>query len=252
MTEESLPMNKIWEGTQFVKASELDAFYCMKVSEILNYMQDAASTHATQLGVGYQEMRAAQLFWVLSWVRLEFSHFPTFGHRVTVRTWHKCPYGMLSLRDFQLLADGVEFCRASTGWLVVDATLGKAVPLTRLPYVIPYSPEEVALKTLPEKFSFAAPPSIASRTVRYSDIDVNRHVNNARYAEFLMDIYPLEHHRNFQLQTLTISFQQESKYGDTLEIGLETNSDGHLIEFRKNNSPLTVLRARATWQERQR
>jgi acyl-ACP thioesterase len=243
-------MTKIWEGTQLVKASEVDAFYNMKVSEILNCMQDAASAHATQIGVGYQEMLAARLFWVLSWVRLEFSHFPTFGNRITIRTWPKCPYGMLSLRDFQLLTDGGEFCRASSGWLVVDLQSGKAVPLTRLPYVIPYSPEQVALDILPEKFNFTVPAITATRPIRYSDLDVNRHVNNARYAEFLMDAYPLEHHQNFQLQNLTISYLQESKFGNVLEIGLDTNSAEHLIEFRKNNPPLTVLRARATWKKR--
>lgn len=242
-------MQAIWESSQIVKASEVDVFNRLKITEALNYLQDAASAHATQLGLGFREMHQAGLFWVLSWIRLEFSAFPHFGNQVIIQTWPKCPYKMLSIRDFILkFADGTEFCRASSAWLVVDAATTRAVPLERLPQKIAYQSERVALSVLPEKLTASPTEVVASRTIQYSDLDVNMHVNNVRYVEFVMDCYSLDFHRTHQLKTLTMSFLQETKYGEQLNIALARNGNQHIIEQNKNTPAVAVWRGIVEWQ----
>lgn len=244
-------MESIRESRQVVTAAEVDLFGQLKVASLLNHLQDAAAAHATQLGLGYRAMAQAGLFWVLSWLRLELTTLPVFGQPYILQTWPKCAFNnLISLRDFRLKAeDGTDLARASTGWMAVDSRSGRAVPLERLPVPIPYLSHLAALAVQPEKLLFQVDSPPLQRTVRYSDLDVNQHVNNARYVEFLMDCYDLAHHQAWRLHTLTINFLQESKSGATLNMAIDTNGSEHLIEFSIPPNT-TVLRAKATWTRR--
>ena len=60
--------------------------------------------------------------------------------------------------------------------------------------------------------------AIASVTVRYSDIDVNGHVNNSRYVGWIMDSYPVEYHRNHSVFSLEANYLGETIGGDAITI----------------------------------
>jgi acyl-ACP thioesterase len=55
-------------------------------------------------------------------------------------------------------------------------------------------------------------------TVRYSDIDVNHHVNSARYIGWLLDSYPAEFHRDHTLTTLEVNYLGETRWAETLSV----------------------------------
>ena len=65
------------------------------------------------------------------------------------------------------------------------------------------------------------------RAMRYSDTDINGHVNNTRYADFVCDALRLEGlPRSRFLSELQIGYTAESRAGDvlTLEVGEQGGS----------------------------
>lgn len=54
--------------------------------------------------------------------------------------------------------------------------------------------------------------------VRNSDIDIHQHVNNTRYAQWILDSIPMSWHLSFQLLQYEISFLAETKSNDVLSI----------------------------------
>ena len=209
------------------------------------------------MGAGIAEVLGQGLFWVLSWVKLEVASLPRFGEGFSARTWPKCRFKLFSIRDFLFSGnDGEVFCRATTAWLLVDVKTKKAVSAQRLGERIPYQEQEHALRCFPERFEVEHDGrSVFTRQVRYSDLDVNRHVNNARFTEFLMDCYPAKHHRNHQLSSLTVAFVAEAKDGDELDLCLvdsSENGSGDFIEGRDARSGKPVVQALIEWMPAER
>lgn len=236
-----------------VAAHDADSAGCLRVSSVFNHLQNAAAMHAGKLGVGITEVLQQGLFWVLSWVKLEFAFLPRFGDEFTIRTWPKCQQKLFFIRDFLFAGSNSEvFCRATTAWLLVDVKTKKAVSGQRLREKIPQLGAEHALRCYPERFAIEdAGRSIFTREIRYSDLDVNRHVNNARFVEFIMDCYPLEHHRRHRLRSLTVAFVAEARHGDELDLRLSAipgDGSDDFVEIRHNRSGKALVQAAVQWK----
>jgi acyl-ACP thioesterase len=105
---------------------------------------------------------------------------------------------------------------------------------------------------LPGKFpEFPQTNKVYSKEIKYSDIDLNKHVNNAKYLELLSDCYDESFHRENKIKTLIVSFISESKYGDLLEVYKNSNSKNekaHIIEAKNLSTEKSVFNAMVEWQ----
>ena len=245
-------MEAIFECSLKVRAHDTDSTGKWKVSSAFDCMQDMAAAHAEGLGVGLGDVLRRGMFWVLSWARLEFTSFPLFGQDFRAKTWPKCEQKLFSIRDFLFLdGQGNDICRATTAWLLVDIKTKKAVSARGLRSGIPYQEGTTALDCLPEKFcSREDAKAVYTRPIRYSDLDINRHVNNARYIEFFTDCYGVDHHRKNQVKSLTVSFLAESKHGDELHFRMSEgagNGSGHFPEVCNAAAGTPVVQAAVEW-----
>jgi len=246
-------MNSIYRTSLRIPPSDIDFSNRLKVNALFNYVQNAASAHAEQLNLGYREMQAAGLFWVLSWMRVELDGYPHYQQEVTVTTWPKGRYRIFSLRDFLFsTAEGEVFCRARSAWLPVEASSKRVVSLDRLPRPVPYNPDRTALDELPSKIPEGEKlEDVYEHQIRYSDLDLNQHVNNARYVELLWNCYPLEFHRDHRLRALTFSFQSESRYGDRLILSRGADPlalNRHRVAARQAEGERVVFQALVDWE----
>ena len=245
-------MLPIFECPLRVQAGDADGSGRLKASSVFNHIQNLAAIHAESLGAGIEQILKLGMFWVLSWARLEFARFPMFGDELSAKTWPKCRYKLFSIRDFLFLdKNGDVFCRATTAWLLVDLKTKRAKSAMCLPSGIPYQEGEHALCCYPERLD--SPPdctTLFTRLIRYSDLDVNRHVNNARYTEYLMDCYGEEHHRKQQIRSLTIAFVAEAKYGDEIALCMARGANEgslHALEVRNAGTNKPVVQALVEW-----
>ena len=160
----------------------------ISLTSILRYFQEAAFIHANNLGVGYNILSEQNIFWALSSMWLETDNkLPGFNEQITVKTWPRGVNKLYSLRDFQLFHNKMEIARASSQWLLVDVKSKRIVRPDRFMETIPFSENRV----FNNDFSPIEPIKIKNlteeRKVRYSDLDINRHVNNIRYVEWILD-----------------------------------------------------------------
>jgi acyl-ACP thioesterase len=242
-------MKPLWETTLKIRAFDVDANNRLKVSTIFDYFQDAASNHAEELKVGYTDLIPKGYFWVLSWIKLEIIHYPKFMEEVKIETWGKKQHKLYSMRDFKMmdLYENV-FCKATTAWLFLDA---KSLRPKIMPQLFPdviFLEEKSAVDELPKKFqNITQTEKIFSKKITYSDIDLNKHVNNAKYVEFLNDCYDDKFHSLHQLKTLTASFISEAKFGDSLQISKQIQNETHFIEATNLNTEKVVFQALGEW-----
>jgi medium-chain acyl-[acyl-carrier-protein] hydrolase len=242
----------IFECHLKVNVCDTDITGKLRVNSVFNYIQKLASAHAEGLGVGFGEMVSLSMFWVLSWVKLEFIFFPVFGDEFSAKTWPKCRHKLFSIRDFLFCDKGGDvFCKGTTAWLLVDLKTKKAKNPVCLEDRILYQQSMDALNCYPKRFhSERHGETVFTRRIRYSDLDINQHVNNARYIEYLMDCFEVDHHKRHKIRSLTVSFVSEAKYGDEIDLRLFGNSEeglSHFLEVRNAKSDEIVVQSMIEW-----
>ncbi len=245
-------MENIREERFAVRAHEVDFTNHLKVSSVFNYMQDAASAHADDINVGWKDLYKNGLLWVLSWVKVEFSGCPSFEDEIKIVTWPKDRYKLYSLRDF-LMYDkkGEIFCKGATAWLVLNASTMRITDAKNLPIEIPYRRDMSAMESLPGKQSFNGDTGKEfSREAGYTDLDLNQHVNNAKYIEFITDCFPQEHHIEKRIKNIEVTFISETKYGETIDILIKSDGESNFAELKNRDSGKQVLQAKMEWEKK--
>ena len=76
---------------------------------------------------------------------------------------------------------------------------------------------------------------------KYSDIDINGHVNSIKYIEHILNLFSMDTFKEKNLRRFEIAYVAESYYGETLGFYLEEkNENEYDIEIRKNNQEVVV------------
>ncbi len=213
-------MNAYFENTYLVDSRKVDLFGMLRPSALLADLQDIATLHGTQMGVGRETLTEQYgAFWMLvrSWYRLDRPIYA--DEALTIRTGHRGAGGAMVYRDFDLFVDGTPVGEAVTCWVV--ATLAgrtllrsKSIPeLVASP--VPPQTKSITLGKIPQ------PPALQlleQRLVRYSDTDVNGHMNNARYADVACDAVNYAAMEGQFLSSLRVNYLKECFVGQELQV----------------------------------
>jgi len=245
-------MNPVWETTIKIRAFDVDFSGKLKVNSVLDYLQDAASNDAERLSFGYSDFVSKGLTWVLSWAKFEFKIYPEFMDEVKIQTWGKKQFKFYSMRDYLMYNSKDEIiCKGTSAWLLLDSKTLRPKILTQLYPEFKMLDAKDALQDLPQKIIPSAQTEIVYSTqIRYSDIDLNQHANNAKYIELMLDCFDQEFHKEHTIKSLTVSFNSETKFGDQIQLmkGIENEKSlTHYIEAKNLNNGKSVFQALAQW-----
>lgn len=245
-------MNPIWENKFRIRAFDVDANGRLKVNTILDYFQDAASNDAERLNFGYSNFVPRGLTWVLSWAKFEFFHFPKFAEEIKLQTWGKKQHKLYSMRDYLLFnSEDESICKGTSAWLLIDSKSLRPKILPQLFPDIKMLDSKDALSDLPQKIIPTTQTKIIYSTqIRYSDIDLNQHANNAKYIELMLDCFDQEFHKTHTIKSLTVTYIAQSRYGDEIQLSKGTEKDiplTHYVEAKNLSSSKMVFQAIVEW-----
>lgn len=168
---------------------------------ILNIFQDVASVHAEEIGVGYSDMLAKNLYWVLSRVKFDIIKQPTPNQSVIVETW-PLEKGRIDFdRDFLITStDGEVLIKGTSKWCVID-TVNRSLQRTDN---VNYLGEYCSLKNYEDRFNKILLPEnepqiCFEHKVAYSDIDHNQHMNNTNYATLVSNATNCKSYSHFEI-----------------------------------------------------
>jgi len=242
-----------FEETRKVRGSDVDFKNRLKLNALFNYMSDAAWMHAEKLQLGYLDLLKAGYFWVLSWAKVELETYPEFGQSVKIRTWPQLLYKHFVIRDFLFSnsATGESLGCGRTAWLLVSRKTKHSVDPSQSGLAFQLGNYKAVMPDLPERIPVEEDATpIYSRRVVISDLDVNQHVNNARYVEFLLDAYIPADFKERQPRSLVLSYLAELRFGADLEVRKSTirqNPETHYLEGRLGNYAQPVIQGVLQW-----
>jgi acyl-ACP thioesterase len=241
----------VWREKFQVRSSDIGYHGIMRVSNLCSYFQEVAGRHAEHLNVGYTHMRSMGMAWVLSKLAIEITGFPAWGEDFYLETWPLGNERIFYRRDYRL-DDGKEtLVSASSYWIPLDLH-------NKRPKLIPI--DETVLRANQGRYglnrAFESIPAVNANnmsepvTARYSDLDQNRHVNNARYVEWIFDYLWPDIPANGMPRFFEIEYKQEVKPGDIVHFNKSTSENPAgtwLVEGIIEGTSQTCLRSRITY-----
>ena len=228
-----------------IEDNEVDCFGNLKPSMILFFAQDMAGRHCVELALDYDTMAAKRLFWAVIRHRVQVSRMPRRGETVILETW-PMPTTRVAYPRATVAMDknGNELFRVISLWVIMD--------LDTRAMILP-GKSGVDVCGLLRGSELSAPGSLMpkvlenseKRTVRYSDLDRNGHMNNCRYLEWVTDLLPSVFHKDNKMKEFTVCYLSEAREGEQLNLSWEQGEDGIVrIEATRTENALSAGHSR--------
>lgn len=213
--------------TQFTPMSnDCDCFGRLKPSALLGIMQEAAGDHCLDLQVTYEDLAPRGLFWAITRQHIQITRLPKYRETITIETWPGTTSRVAYPRStIGYDADGNELFRAMSLWVLMD--------IHSRSLVVP-GKSGIALTGIVRGNELPVPGALAARTlnaqtlrsVAFTELDRNGHMNNSRYLDWMMDLLPGEFHAEHPVKDFTVSYLSEVREADAVELHYELTGDG--------------------------
>jgi len=206
-----------------VKSYHSDQNGKLTLYSLFHFLQECAWDNARINNFGFEYLEQENAYWVLSRVLVQLDEYPEWKDEISIKTWPKGTDGFFALRDFLIYKNDKIIGRAATSWLILDRTTRRPKKLDNFNFIHENFLNESAIDRKPGKVSFdAALSQIDSRKVYSSDLDVNKHVNNATYVRWITDSILTE---NEEIKEFEINFISELMLNDQFNVSVTDNSD---------------------------
>lgn len=219
-------MEPIYRTQYSPTSNECDCFGRMKPSAILGLMQEVAGAQCVELQLAYEDLAPKGLFWAVTRQHIQITRLPGFREPIRVETWPGNTSRVAFPRStIAYDADGNELFRAMSLWVLMD--------MNSRSLVLP-GKSGIALNGVTRDGELPVPGSLApktlsacvQRTVKFTELDRNGHMNNTYYLDWMMDLLPGEFHREHPISDFTVSYLSEVREGQSVDVHYELASDG--------------------------
>lgn len=221
-------MSVYYEKEFLVDSRSVDMFHHCRPSALLGYLQEAATQAALELHASSPEIyEKYHCLWMITRIWAQLDAPLHWNERFTVRTWHRGTLPASTYRDYDLFRDGKRLGQATSVWVLVDADSRKLFPMRNLEEFQGTDGGELrkdirlrGLK-LPERFD-----SREQRPMRYSETDINGHINNVHYADFACDALHMERRDPGKFaSSFQVDYTDECLAGEVLTIDCAIRDD---------------------------
>lgn len=236
--------NKVGSYEFVVEPFHTDLTGRLTMGVLGNHLLNCAGFHAADRGFGMATLHEHHYTWVLSRLAVEMFEQPKAYERFSVQTWVENVYRLFTDRDFAVLnAEGRPVGYARSIWAMIDLQTRKPADLLTLHggSITDYICGKACPIEKPGRIKVTNGEVAGKLQVRYSDIDINGHVNSIKYIEHILDLFPMDMLRGRGIRRFEMAYVAESFYGDWLTFTREEVRPGEYdIEVKKNQAEVVV------------
>lgn len=215
------------------------------------FMLQSATRHAEERGFGYTYMTQNNRAWVLSRMAIEFFEYPKNDTHFYIETWVANVNRLFTERRFAFTTeDGKPIGYAKSLWACIDLETRKPMNILTLDSMVNLIDAE---KTCAIDDLSKIPPIQnngkldTSFVVRYSDIDINEHLNSMKYIEHFVNVFDLKVFQQNEISRIEINYVAEGKYGATIDIFKQEVADKSFVLEMRNNEK-TICSSKVNWR----
>ena len=205
-----------------------------KLSDMFTEFANIATAHALSFG-GWDTQYKDQYGWIIAKMRVKVHQPIRFDEEVTLRTWITMGSAVVHPRQYEVVdSDGNVLVEATSNWTLIDLVRRRISIPKRVGLTFPEEickPGSIEIETNfddEEGYEF-----VEKRQVRYGDLDVNGHLNNAKYIEWVCDCIGYDVFKEYFVEDISIQFKKETGPNEVLV--LEKYCNENIVKVRGLN-----------------
>ncbi len=220
-----------------------------RAADLMRLMQEAATLQSEQYHLTRKELVSRGQAFILSRFSIDFPSCVRYFEQLDTETWPcTSSRGVAFDRCFEIKRASARVsdteqeepdlrlpvARAVSQWALVDYINHKLIRVEDA--AITFTREESVTPSIPLRFRIpkaAQFRDIGEHPVVYTDIDVNRHVNNTRYCDIYCDFLPMEDAagNRYRVASVAIAYLKEAVLGDTIRVTRTDAPDGQGLYY---------------------
>lgn len=216
-----------------------------------NAMLNAADYHSSDRGYGVAELNKSHKTWVLSRLVIELEEAPVAYDKLSIETWVESAMRYFTSRNFAVSnADsGKVYGYGRSIWAMIDTDTRQPADLLSVKDGLIEKYVDTDKSCPIDKVSRVVvsheAPFVREFVARYSDVDINGHINSVKYIEHILDLFDIDYYRSHLLQRLEIAYVAEAHEGDTLRLYMEQKEEGEyrVRMTKKGKKEVEVVRS---------
>lgn len=226
-------------------AGDFDVCDRIRPITILDLFQEAASRHAHENHIGYEDLMPKNIIWVLAASHYILEQPIPLSSEVIVRTWMH-PNGYVeTIRDFEIVSPhGKRYVRGTSKWCILDFRTKRILPMRQIEVHGEYI-QEFAFQHPLEKISIKDDLIIykkESYQIKPSDLDHNQHMNNTRYSELLYNLLRLQ--KDEEIVELRTDYIMQLFLDDLVDLTLYQDQEDYILLGEKNKKKAFIMRCK--------
>ncbi len=233
-----------------VQFSETDFTLKLKLYALVNKMQETSSLHAEELGMGYEELDKHNLGWIISKYRINIESYPKWEDTITIETWPSGKDKLFAMRSFCIYNQHKEQIGSIySAYVLIDSKTGRPQRTSAMPKGLPATIEEGAQELVRLRIP-KEPISVCTRRVHYTDLDINMHMNNACYVQWIEDCFPLDQHKNKKIKDIQVNFISGATIGEEVVVSVykdKESVDTYYLQGKEKSEEREIFKARVEW-----
>lgn len=242
----------IYEASYKVRSYEVDYNEEASLSTICNYFQETAGLHAKKLEFDISDLQKKGLTWILYKLQVKVHKFPKRWETIQVKTWPSTGDGLRAYRDYELYNKSEELLAVGLSqWMVIDIQKKRPVKMPEELMNSRFKTDSHVLELNKNNLNKLSTDDASFITsVGLNDLDMNRHVNNVRYIDWITGYHLHDPENPKKCDELTIQYAAETAAGDQIYLARmpETDLSG-IINYTlfKNDDMHVIANAKTHW-----
>lgn len=211
-------MEPIYSQNFTISDVHVNCFGYLKTSMILYFAQEVAGKHFERLAMDYDTMVERGLFWAITRHKVQISRLPRHGETIRIETWPMPTTRVAYPRSVVAYDEaGNECFRAITLWVLMDVN-NRAMVLPGKSGIDVAGTLRGNELSSPLGLPAKALRNRKYRTVSFTDLDRNGHMNNTKYLDWVDDLLPAAFHELHRVREFTVCYLSEALESQNLQL----------------------------------
>lgn len=225
-----------------IQCQEADYQGNYRISNLMSKLSDLATINALQIGIWNNNLSENYGF-VLTKETIILKRPIKINELIKLST-RASGYKRIQFSRNYWVEDenGEEIASIYSLWTLIDLKKRNVIKPEKagliMPEIIPYNYTISCYKEINDNIELSF---IMERTVLYSDVDINQHLNNSRYFEWAFDILPIEFFKENYFKEISVVFKKELAPNTTAKIYRYMSDDYVKIVFKSTDDKITYF-----------
>ena len=236
---------------------EMNDYGVASPTTILTLLEETAADHCFSINHSLYQLVEKNIGWVLISGIMQMYRYPRYKEKITIRTWMSKYTAIKGFRENILYDEQNNIIGRAKGlWVFFNIERRRPVQIfDEIMQKWLYCKEECMDYDIAEKIRAVENPDyeIKFKVNRY-DTDMNRHVNNIRYLQWVIESVPKDVVDDYYLYSIDGRFISEAHYGDTI-VSLTKNDitdKSYIHSVKIDGTDKVCATAKTIWKKMQK